>query len=146
MIASTKTHASRFTATLGLLTLSCTLVALLSACGPVQSTITINEAEVAFEKATLTEANVKAPYEFYSAQEYLHKAKEEWGYSDFEAALDYADLARKFSEEAVKKAKGKPSNVAPAGITPSAVTPSAIAPKAGTRPIITDDPEADALE
>jgi hypothetical protein len=100
--------------------------ATLSACGPTQSTIMINEAEVAFEKASLNDAARKSPYEYYSAQEYLYKAKEEWGYSDFEAALDYATLARDFSEEAVKRAKGKKATPK----DPSQLT----------------DPEADALE
>lgn len=105
----------------------CALV--LSACGPTQSTILINEAEVAFEKADLNKGAEKAPYEYFSAKEYLQKAKEEWGYSDFEAALDYAILSRKFAEEAVRKAKGKPGK-APAQSDPSQIR----------------DPEADALE
>lgn len=100
--------------------------ATLAACGPTQSTIMINEAEVAFEKARLNDAAKKSPYEYYSAQEYLYKAKEEWGYSDFEAALDYASLARDFSEEAIKRAKGKKDK-----------------PKDPTQ---LSDPEADALE
>jgi hypothetical protein len=104
-------------------------LAVLCGCGPAQSTIMINEAEVAFEKARLNDGATKSPYEFYSAQEYLHKAKEEWGYSDFEAALDYAALARKFSEEAIKRAKGKDLGAEP----PPDPTQAA-------------DPEADALE
>lgn len=99
-------------------------------CGPTQSTIQINEAEVAFEKARLNDAQTKAPYEFYSAQEYLYKAKEEWGYSDFEASLDYATLARKFAEEATKKSKGKALEENPGDKLPD----------------VKVDPEADALE
>ncbi len=75
-------------------------------CGPTQSTIRINEAEVALEKARLNEAVEKAPYEFFSAKEFLHKAKEEWGFSDFEASLNYAELSRDFAEKATIKAKG----------------------------------------
>ena len=88
------------------ITVAVALAAGAFACGPTQSTILINEAEVAFEKARLNEAEKKAPYEYHSAGEYLHKAKEEWGYSDFEAALDYAALSKQFSEEAIKKVKG----------------------------------------
>ena len=76
------------------------------ACGPAQSTVVINEAEVALERAMLAGAEKKAPYEYYSATEYLEKAKEEWAYSDFEAALDYAALSKQFSEEAKKKVEG----------------------------------------
>jgi hypothetical protein len=94
-----------------------------------QSTITINEAEVAFEKAKLKDAEAIAPYEYFSAKEYLYKAKEEWGYSDFEAALDYSELAYQFAEEAYKKAiaKGKFQPVAP--VAPAPVAPSSPAPR-----------------
>lgn len=41
-----------------------------------------------------------APYEYYSALEYLRKAREEVGYSDYEAAVDFARKARKHAWEA----------------------------------------------
>lgn len=41
-----------------------------------------------------------APYEYYSAVEYLHKAREEVGYSDYQAAIDYAREARSFARSA----------------------------------------------
>lgn len=41
-----------------------------------------------------------APYEYYSAVEYLHKAREEVGYSDYEAAIEYAREARSFARSA----------------------------------------------
>jgi hypothetical protein len=41
-----------------------------------------------------------APYEYYSAVEYLHKAREEVGYSDYEAAVEYAREARSFARSA----------------------------------------------
>lgn len=77
-------------------------------CGPVQSTQRISQAEVAFERARVVEAHQKAPYEYKSAQYYLHKAKEEWGYSDFEAAYDYATEAKSAAEAARLKAKEDP--------------------------------------
>ncbi|MGM0558359.1 MAG: DUF4398 domain-containing protein [Myxococcota bacterium] len=77
-------------------------------CGPVQSTQRISQAEVAFERARVVEAHQKAPYEYKSAQYYLHKAKEEWGYSDFEAAYDYATEAKGAAEAARLKAKEDP--------------------------------------
>lgn len=108
--------------------------ALLAACGPTQSTIVINEAEVAVERARLSGAEERAPYEYFSATEYLHKAKEEWGYSDFEAALDYASLSKQFAEEAKKKVEGvsdglKPKKEAekkegPDGNTPAPADPA----------------------
>lgn len=82
--------------------------AFFSGCGPVQSTQRISQAEVAFERARVVEAHEKAPYEYKSAQYYLHKAKEEWGYSDFEAAYDFATEARSAAEAARLKAKEDP--------------------------------------
>ncbi len=85
------------------------LISVLSTgCGPVQSTQRISEAEVDFERARVVEAHIKAPYEYYSAKYYLHKAKEEWGYSDFEAAYDYAHKAQEAAKAAILKAKEDP--------------------------------------
>ena len=41
-----------------------------------------------------------APFEYYSALEYLRKAREEVGYSEYEPALEYAREARKFAKKA----------------------------------------------
>lgn len=41
-----------------------------------------------------------APFEYYSAIEYQHKAREEAGYSDYEAAIRFAREARKFARTA----------------------------------------------
>jgi hypothetical protein len=84
-----------------------------SACGPVQSTSRIQEAEVAFERARVVEAHEMAPYEYYSAKYYLHKSKEEWGYSDFEASVDYARRARQAAEAARLKAQEDPWSGSP---------------------------------
>lgn len=46
------------------------------------------------------EPTCDAPYEYYSALEYLHKAREEVGYSDYEAAIEYAREARSFAHKA----------------------------------------------
>lgn len=41
-----------------------------------------------------------APYEYYSALAFLSKAREEVGYSDYQAALKYARQARSFAKKA----------------------------------------------
>ena len=41
-----------------------------------------------------------APFEYYSALEYLSKAREEVGYSDYQAALKYARQAREYANRA----------------------------------------------
>ena len=89
-----------------LLLLTFTLAAL--GCGPIQSTSTIHDATVAVEAARVMDAELYAPYEYTMAVNMLHKAKEEWGYSDFEAAIDFAAAALEHAEEARKIAKDSP--------------------------------------
>lgn len=84
------------------------LLLTLVGCGPVQSTSRISDAKVAFTRARVVGAHHKAPYEYYSAEYYLHKANEEWGYSDFEAAYDFATKAEDAAKEAIIKAKEDP--------------------------------------
>ena len=114
-----------------------TLVAFLAlGCGPTQATIKISESEVAFEKASLVEAETKAPFEYFSAKAFLHKAKEEWGYSNFEKSAEYAILAKQFSDEALRKAKGIEKKSSPS-------VPGSSRPLKKRK---TSDPDADALE
>ena len=77
-------------------------------CGPIQATQRVSEAEVAVMKAAMAGSDKTAPYEYYTATLYLHKAKEEWGYSDFEASLNYATVAKRSAEEAVRKTEEDP--------------------------------------
>ena len=81
---------------------------IVTGCGPVQSTQRISEAAVALERARVASADQKAPYEYYSAKFYMHKSREEWGYSDFEASFDYATEAKRAAEAALSKAKEDP--------------------------------------
>ncbi len=60
------------------------------------------------ERARVAEAHLSAPYEYYGAKLYLHKAKEEWGYSDFEASRQYAVEAQRQADAALRKAKEDP--------------------------------------
>lgn len=70
-------------------------------CGPVQSTAGISEAEGSVERARIQDAGEYSPYEYERAQHYLYKAKEQWGYSNFEAARDYATEARRAADAAL---------------------------------------------
>lgn len=81
---------------------------LFTGCGPVQSTTRISNAEVALERARINDAHLHSPYEYYRAQNYLHKAKEEWGYSNFEAARDYAVEARRSAIAAIDNTREAP--------------------------------------
>jgi hypothetical protein len=85
------------------------LLALAGGCGPVQSTAYLLDAAVQIEGARTAQAERFAPYEWTSANLYLHKAREEVGYSDFEQAVSYskkaAGFAHKAKENAMKAAR-----------------------------------------
>lgn len=76
-------------------------------CGPVESTMIIVEADTALHNAKTADAQNQSPYEYVAAEQYLHKAREMWGTSDFEYAIDYAtkarDLSLKARERSLKK-------------------------------------------
>ena len=79
-----------------------------TACGPITSTSTLNDAIVAVEEARLKQAEEYAIYEFISAVEYLDKAREEWAYSDYQHAEEYAQKALDFARAAEDRAENSP--------------------------------------
>jgi len=83
------------------------ILAVVWGCGPVESTSLIVQSDTALQGAKTADAEKKSPYEYYAAEQYLHKAREKWGTSDFEYSIDYAkdarDLAKKARERAMKK-------------------------------------------
>jgi hypothetical protein len=83
------------------------ILALLYGCGPVESTSLIVQADTALHNANTAEAEKKSPYEYYSAEQYLHKAREKWGTSDFEYAIDYAKEARDYAKKARERSMKK---------------------------------------
>ncbi len=94
--------------------LVCILGGVLTGCfGPVTSTKKIMDAETALERSRVADAHERAPYEYHMAEELLHKAKEEWGYSDFQAADRYAEEARRQAERSLTKAKEDPFTGSP---------------------------------
>ena len=82
--------------------------ALLSGCGPVESTVGISDAEAALTQATTLNAEQHSPYEYTRAQHFLYKAKQEWGYSNFETARDYALEARRSADAALENTREAP--------------------------------------
>lgn len=76
----------------------------LAACGPVKSTANILDAEVQIQAARTAGADKLAPYEWTAANLYLAKAREEIGYSDYQAGVDFAVKASRFANEAREKA------------------------------------------
>jgi len=85
------------------------LSASLFACGPVSTTLALSDAESAIEAARAADARRYALYELTSAEEYFRKAREEEGYSDFQAALDLAETARGFADRARARALANPA-------------------------------------
>lgn len=105
-----------------------------TACGPIVSGVQIVNANVALSAATTAGAEKYAVYEYTAANEYLHKAREENGYSDFWAARLYADRAFELAVQAKKKAVAASRAEQPASLPPT-VAP----PPAGTLPSTSPD-------
>ncbi len=76
----------------------------LAGCGPIQSTSALIDADVELEAARAAGAAAAAPYEFTSAEAYLHKAREVAGHARYEAASLFAERSAGFSRVARKKA------------------------------------------
>ncbi len=74
-------------------------------CGPVVSGKNIIDANIAISAAKTAGAEKQSIYEYTAAKEYLQKAREEHGYSDFWAAGIYADKALEYAKQARRKAE-----------------------------------------
>lgn len=72
-----------------------------SGCGPVEYVAQVgSRASNALAQARREKADQLAPYEYTAAGEYLKKAREEAGRSQFEAALDYGKRAEELADRA----------------------------------------------
>lgn len=80
------------------------IVSGLSGCGPLISTYLIVSAQADLDGAKAAEAEKYAVYEYTAASEYLHKAREEQGYSDFGPSIDFAYKAMDLAEKATTRA------------------------------------------
>ncbi len=94
--------------------------ALLTACGPVDylSTVTL-KATRALAEARTANAEKLAPYEYWSAVEYLQMAREMAAYADYLVANKYGEEAAKMASEArrlaAEKAQAGPAATATGG-------------------------------
>lgn len=82
-------------------------------CGPIRSSSTIVSASAELAAAETAQGRAMAPYELLAAEAYLHKAREEESYSDFEVAellarkaRDCARVARMRAERQTRKDLG----------------------------------------
>jgi hypothetical protein len=96
------------------------------ACGPVEY---INQVSVkaagAVSAAKLAQADRYAPYEFTAAEEYLHKAREEAGYAEYQNAIEFGRKAEELANtgRAIAVAKLSQSAAGPsAAATPGSET------------------------
>lgn len=88
-----------------------------TACGPVEyiTNVTLRAAKDV-DAAKRAKADQLAPYEYTLAEEYLHKAREEEGYADHQAAVKFGKLASRWALAAQKLAqKGGAETLAPTG-------------------------------
>jgi hypothetical protein len=73
----------------------------LSGCGPIEYISQVsNKAAAAVSGAKLAQADHYAPYEYTAAQEYLHKAREEAGYAQYQDAIEYGQKAEDYGNRA----------------------------------------------
>jgi hypothetical protein len=83
------------------------------ACGPLQTTGFLLDAEASLRTAREARAPELAPYEWTLASLYFGKAKEEAGYADYEEAVEYArealQQAGKAREQAEETARTLPA-------------------------------------
>jgi uncharacterized protein DUF4398 len=76
----------------------------LAGCGPIQSTASLIDADVAVEAARAAGAAQSSPYEFTGAEAYLQKAREVSGRAQYDTATRFAARARDLAVEARKNA------------------------------------------
>lgn len=97
-------------------------------CGPVQSSTLIVDAQAELAAAQTAGGDRHAPFEYVAAEEYLHKAREEQSYADFEVSVELARKAKTcaraaklIAERATRSGMGV--DAAPKKITPCRAGP-----------------------
>ncbi|MBN1654074.1 MAG: DUF4398 domain-containing protein [Deltaproteobacteria bacterium] len=78
---------------------------LLSACGAIQYTTQMQNAERTFREARAEKAHERAAYEYFYAKTYLNQARKEAARSSYENAIRYAETAEKHFAIALKVAR-----------------------------------------
>jgi outer membrane biogenesis lipoprotein LolB len=91
------------------LVLASLVVATLAACGPIQSTAALIDADVELEAARAAGAAQASTYEFTAAEAYLHKAREVSGRAEYESAARLAERSLALAKEARRNAAASSS-------------------------------------
>jgi hypothetical protein len=101
-------------------------------CGPIEYLNQVSaKAANAVAAARLAQADRYAPYEITAAQEYLHKAREEAGYAQFQDSIEYGRKAEELANRARAIAVTRMSQPAPDA---SPTSPAPTSPAAATSP------------
>jgi hypothetical protein len=77
----------------------------LASCGPVKSGTLLVDAQAELSAARLADGERHAPFEFAAAEEYIHRAREEQSYAEFERAIVFAEKSRDCARLARKKSE-----------------------------------------
>jgi hypothetical protein len=118
----------------------------IAGCGPIEY---INQVGVkaagAVSAAKLAQADRYAPYEYTAAEEYLHKAREEASYAEYEDAIEFGRKAEELADKGRAIAVAKLSQSAGASRSTEAVpasgatTPASESRAPGPRPASEDE-------
>jgi hypothetical protein len=72
-----------------------------SGCGPIEYINQVStKAASAVAAAKMAQADRYAPYEYTAAEEYLHKAREEAGYAEYQVSIEYGRRAEDLANRA----------------------------------------------
>ena len=99
-------------------------------CGPVEYLNIATKAGAALASAKQANAEQLAPYEYTAAEEYLHKAREEAGYSQYQQSIEFGRRAESLAERARALAviKAQAPSASASVVTPAAAPPEPAAP------------------
>lgn len=72
-------------------------------CAPAIYAARVGPASRALERARQVDAPNLAPYEYFYAEAFLHKAREDAGEAAYQDAIAYARIARESAEDAIER-------------------------------------------
>jgi hypothetical protein len=109
------------------------LVACAIGCGPIEYIDVSTKAGAALAAAKRVDAERLAPYEYTAAEEYLHKAREEAGYSQYQVSIEFGRRAEALAmrARALAEAKARSEGAPPAAAASAARIPAAASPAPG---------------
>jgi len=93
-------HRRPGTGALAFVAMAAVAAVVVAGCGPIEY---INQVSVkaagAVSAAKLAQADRYAPYEFTAAEEYLHKAREEASYAEYQEAIEFGRKAEELADK-----------------------------------------------